>query len=242
MESGSTLSVSVVIPTYNEVSSIQQLLPELSEALERHGVSYEVIVVDDQSTDGTPEAVRSLQETIPSLRLCVRQGARSLARSWHEGYRLAGGNVVATMDADLCHSPQDLIRLLDAVKTTDIVIGSRYTAQGTMPHKSRSAALGSKISQRLTRLVTGLQLTDISHSFRVFRREVFTSLEPHLQQEGNVYMIAFLTQAAALGYTIDEIPITYGARKHGQSKLRLWQEGQRYLRFLVRQAALRLRS
>jgi dolichol-phosphate mannosyltransferase len=138
------------------------------------------------------------------------------------------------MDADLCHDPQDLPRMLEKIADCDMVIGSRYLASGVklMQDKSRLAAGLSVISQSLSRLALGYSGTDMSHSFRMFHKSVFNAVKVDLRHEGNTFMVEFYFETARRGFRIAEIPIIYGKRVHGKTKLDIRKEGLRYLRLL----------
>jgi hypothetical protein len=98
------------------------------------------------------------------------------------------------------------------------------------------------MGQSITRMVTGFTETDTSHSFRMFKKSVFDKIKDRLKNEGNVFLIEFLIHAKKNGYRVTEIPIQYGKRIHGRTKLRVFREGVRYLRYIITLIGIRLRS
>ncbi len=228
--------LSVVIPTFNEKANIEILVPQLIEVFDRRQIDGEIVIVDDSSTDGTRGVLKAFERDLACVHVIYRSPPNSLARSWYEGFSRASKVNTVCMDADLCHDPRYLPPMLDLMDTCDIVIGSRYIEQGqhAMEGKSWHAIMASIIGQYLTRWATGIPARDTSHSFRMFRRQVFQSVRPHLTCEGNAFLVEFIFHAHLAGYRIGEMPIIYGKRIHGVTKLKVSKEGLRFLKLLAR--------
>jgi dolichol-phosphate mannosyltransferase len=200
-------------------------------------------VVDDNSADGSRELFAELAKTHSNLVVSIRQGPPSIARAWFEGFDLASKDNIVCIDGDLCHDPNYFPAMLAQLDAYDLVIGSRYLDRSMMmKDKSWLASYVSFVGQILTRLATGFRETDTSHSFRMFKKGVFQQIKADLRNEGNVFLIEFLIYAKKSGYRVTEIPIEYGKRVHGETKLRVFREGLRYLRFISSILWMRLRS
>jgi len=235
--------LSVVVPTFNERDNIGVLVQQILD-LEWQDVDVEIVVVDDSSTDGTAEVLQELEAKVEGLVAVCRTGPASLSRSWYEGFDRASGDVIVCIDADLCHDPAYFPIMWEKMGDLDVVIGSRYLDDRfrTMEGKSLLPVLASVGGQFLTRVSTGLAQTDISHSFRMFRKSLFDTIKSDLKEEGNVFLIEFLYLARRNGARIGEIPIQYGKRIHGETKLSVSKESRRYLRYtagLLARRALR---
>jgi dolichol-phosphate mannosyltransferase len=236
-------ALSVVIPTYNERENLKVLIPNIQRVFASNDLDGEIVVIDDNSTDGSKEVLLDLVKVHPNLVVRFRNGPPSIARSWFEGFDLASKENIVCIDGDLCHDPNYFPAMFARLGDSDIVIGSRYLDRSMMvKDKSWLASYVSFVGQYLTRLVTGFNETDISHSFRMFRKSVFDGIKGRLRHEGNVFLIEFLINAKRSGCCVTEIPIEYGKRIHGETKLRVFREGLRYLRYIVTVAGMRLRS
>lgn len=235
-------ALSVVIPTFNERENIQILVPRVLEVFARSGIDGEIIIVEDPSTDGSEEVLRALAATYSEVKVIFREPPGSLSRAWHEGFVASSKQNIVCIDADLCHDPAYFPGMLEKMGEYDIVIGSRYLAATgkVMKDKSPVAILCSKLGQYSTRFVFGFQETDTSHSFRMFRKEVFTRIADRLDEEGNVYLVQFLYEAKRVRARVGEIPIVYGKRIHGETKLKISRETLRYFRFLLRTVGRKL--
>jgi len=235
--------LSVVIPTYNECRNIRILIPQIQRVFSRHQIDGEIIVVDDQSSDGTQQALEEICKRDANLRVRFREPPRSIARAWYEGFEMASKENIVCIDADLCHDPEYFPEMLRALTGCDMVIGSRYMYSRTamMENKSILKVYASALARYLTRIATGFRETDTSHSFRMFKREVFTAVKDHLQAEGNVFLIELLIHTKRCGFEVREIPIEYGKRVYGETKLKVSREGVRYLKFIAQTWPTRFR-
>lgn len=225
------MDLSIVLPTYNERENIELVIPEIEQSLKKHKVSAEIIVVDDDSPDGTAEAARNLNKKYGNIAVEVRKGARGIAFAWLRGYEMARGKYIATMDADLCHSPEDLMKMYAKLPGYDLVIGSRHMpgSGGMGQDKTFIQLLASRVARRISSVLIGLHFTDPTHSFRVFRREVFYAVKDKVRSQGNYFLAEFLFYAVRKGYKVAEVPITYRKRAYGRTKLNVWFEGIRFI-------------
>jgi dolichol-phosphate mannosyltransferase len=234
--------LSVVIPTFNECENLKILIPRVQEVFRANDIDGEIVVVDDNSTDGSKEVLEELARRYPNLVVSIRKGPPSIAKAWFEGFELASRENIVCIDGDLCHDPGYFPAMLGELQSHDLVIGSRYLNRSMMMRdKSWLASYVSYFGQYLTRLATGFRETDVSHSFRMFKKSVFERIKPQLKNEGNVFLIEFLIHAKRHGCRVTEIPIEYGKRVHGETKLRVFREGLRYLRYIATIIGMRVR-
>jgi dolichol-phosphate mannosyltransferase len=209
----------IIVPTYNERVN----LPVVVEGVLRHA-NTRVLVVDDQSPDGTGEVADALARAQPG-RVCVlhRTGPRGLGRSYVEALTRAAGepvDLVCQMDADLSHDPAQLPLLFDAAAGADVVIGSRYVPGGRIVNWPWSRRLLSRFANVYIRAVTRLRVHDCTSGFRCWRRDVLAALPiGTLVSDGYSFLVEMLFVAAQDGWRIAEAPITFVERREGESKL-----------------------
>jgi dolichol-phosphate mannosyltransferase len=229
-------SLTVVVPTFNEKENIQILVPLILDVFKANQIDGEIVIVEDPSTDGSAEVLRSLESLHPAVRVIFRTPPGSLSKAWHEGFSAASKAHIVCIDADLCHDPLVFPEMLSKMKAFDLVVGSRYlnSTVAKMEDKSLLAILCSRFGQISSRLVFGFKQTDTSHSFRMFKKKLFNQIAAKLDQEGNVYLIQFLYEAEKTGAKVTEIPIVYGKRIHGETKLKVTKETVRYFKFVFR--------
>jgi dolichol-phosphate mannosyltransferase len=209
----------VVVPTYNE----RENLPVLVEGLMRHP-NVRVLVVDDQSPDGTGDVADALARTFPGrVDVLHRTTRRGFGRSCVDGIRQAVQepvDVVCQMDADLSHDPADLPRILAASDRADVVIGSRYIPGGRILNWPLRRRILSRFANSYIRLVTRLTARDCTSGYRCWRREALAALPfDHIFSDGYSFLIEMLFRAQLQGVRVAEVPITFVERLKGQSKL-----------------------
>jgi len=209
----------VILPTYNERENLALIVPALLDI--EH---LRILVVDDQSPDGTGElADRLAAESRGRVSVLHRQGPRGLGRSYLDGMRQAlktDADVICQMDADLSHQPAELPSLLRASGDADLVIGSRYVDGGSIVNWPLRRALLSKCANRYIRTVTGVSVNDCTGGFRCWRRDALARLPLHrVSSDGYAFLVELLWEAVRARFTVAEVPITFIERRHGASKL-----------------------
>ncbi|MCX8184416.1 MAG: glycosyltransferase family 2 protein [Sulfolobales archaeon] len=213
----SKTDVSIVIPTYNERENITRLIKILHDIATENGFSYEVIVVDDSSPDGTADAVRAVQDRY-NIKLIVRPGKMGLASAVLEGLRVARGSVLVVMDADLQHPPEVLPEMLKkALSECDIVVGSRYVrggyTRGWSPLRKLISRGADSIAKILLPKTRGVK--DTMSGYFVLKREVID--EVSLNPRGFKVLLEILVKGRYKKAC--EHPIEFRARTWGESKL-----------------------
>ena len=209
----------IVIPTFNERDNIAPLLEKLERALE--GISWEAVFVDDDSTDGTIEVLRQACAADRRVRSVRRLGRRGLASAVVEGIQSNFAPYIAVMDADLQHDERLLGPMLQILRQdqADVVVGSRYLAEGGLGDWSQGRRTISRVATELSRLVLrGAHLTDPMSGFFVLKREVFDAAVRRLSQEGYKILLDIVASSPA-PVRIKEVPYVFGLRQHGESKL-----------------------
>ncbi len=207
--------ISIVVPTYNESGNIDNLLQAVSKILECY--DYEIIIVDDNSPDGTAGIVRKIASGNNRIRLVVRSGKLGLGSAILEGFGVAKGNYFLMIDADLSHRPEDIKRLVDSRKEADIVIGSRYIKGGKIVGWPIKRKIISKVAIILVSFFFNISVKDPVSGFALYRKETFKRLDGKLKPIGYKLLLEVLTKSP--GSTVVEIPITFIDRKNGRSKL-----------------------
>eukprot|EP01071_Lankesteria_metandrocarpae_P007071 Lankesteria_metandrocarpae@DN4568_c0_g1_i3.p3 len=227
------VELSVIVPTYNERQNIPILLHLLSETFEtlqpdkvKRKNAYQVVVVDDNSPDKTSEVV---EELIPifedqfDLCLLKRPGKLGLGSAYIDGFsKLAKGELIALMDADLSHHPKYIPEFIEALNTTqaDIVSGSRYIQNGGVCGWNWRRIIISKIANHVARLLLNPPISDLTGAYRIYRRSAFQTIFPKLlKSKGYVFQMEAVVRASAMGLSIIERPIKFVDRLFGSSKL-----------------------
>jgi dolichol-phosphate mannosyltransferase len=217
MEAGvSENHLSLVVPTLNEAGNIDKLLIELTVALSETPLTYEIVVVDDGSTDGTVELVRDWSKRDARVRLFSRTGERGLAGAVLYGWSQSRANLLGVIDADLQHPPELLPELLKQAEKADIAIASRYArAQGTKGWNPLRAAVSRLSTLAAAPLIKkNLGVTDPMSGFFVIRRRCIEGLT--FQTTGFKLLLEILVRGRIR--TVREVPYQFGLRHAGRSK------------------------
>lgn len=220
-----TLDLTVVIPTINEGPNLEQLLPALRTALDELRITYEILIVDGNSSDGTQEIVTRNGAHY------VREEQPGYGAAIVRGISEANGKYVLTMDADQSH-PADVAHGLWSVREkADITIASRYVPGGRADQPAVRLML-SKVLNAFFRKGLDIDVRDLSSGFRLYRKSVFRGID--LQFMNFVIVIEILLRAHAMGFTVQEVPFHYRPRGSGSSKARVINFGRDYLRLFRR--------
>lgn len=209
----------IIIPTYKEKENITKLLPQIFAL----PLELEVIIVDDNSPDGTGEAVKKLQKIFPHLHLIARSGKMGLGSAYIEGFKKAlsiGAEYVMEMDADFSHDPKDIPKLIQAAQTVDLSIGSRKVAGGKIIGWNWWRHFMSNGAMWFSRLILGLKAKDVTAGFRCYARRIIETIPLNeIKSNGYAFQEEMLYRTQKSGFKIIEIPVTFTDRISGQSKL-----------------------
>jgi dolichol-phosphate mannosyltransferase len=209
--------ISIIVPTYNERGSIENLWTAVSNELK--GYDYELVVVDDNSPDGTSNIVRELASRDDRIKLIVRNGKLGLGSAILDGFKIARGDFLLMIDADLSHRPEDIKKLIDSRRDADIIIGSRYISGGKILDWPLQRRIISRIATYLVRIFFNIPVSDPVSGFALYRKEVFQNLDGSLHPTG--YKLLFEILAKSNGFKVIEKPITFINRANGKSKLNI---------------------
>jgi dolichol-phosphate mannosyltransferase len=217
----SSMSNIVIIPTYKEKENAEAIIRAIFSLNEQ----FDILIIDDNSPDGTADIVKGLQPSFPNLYLIERPGKLGLGTAYITGFKWAlekGYNFIYEMDADFSHDPRDLIRLFKACKDegVDLAIGSRYISGVNVVNWPLSRVIMSYVASIYVRMITGMNIMDTTAGFKCYRREVLENIKPeHIRSVGYGFQIEMKFTAWKLGYKIVEIPIIFTDRKLGASKM-----------------------
>jgi dolichol-phosphate mannosyltransferase len=210
--------LSVVVPTLNEAKNLEHLCRRIARAL-RGSVSYEVIVVDDASTDGTADLAESLSSRLP-VRVLRRPAKFGLANAVLDGFKAAKGRFLAVMDADLQHDPAILPKLVLALGENEIAVGSRYAFQGKTCGWSILREAESRLAAFVTRQALTLTVSDPLSGYFAIRRSTFEGIDVPRDVRGWKILLELLARAPDA--SVAEVPFTFRSRKRGKTKMNPW--------------------
>jgi dolichol-phosphate mannosyltransferase len=209
----------VVVPTYNERDNIERLVADILAQDE----GIEVLVVDDDSPDGTGEIVDRKAAGNPRLHALHRPGKLGLGSAYCDGFRLAldkGAEYIVEMDADFSHDPAMLPLFFEKMKDFDLVIGSRYLNGVSVVNWPLRRLMLSYFANVYTRFITGLKISDCTGGFKCFRRTVLESIDlSRIKSDGYSFQIEMNYRCVENGFRIGEIPIIFVDRHAGSSKM-----------------------
>jgi len=229
---GDKLGYSVVSPAHNEEGNLEKLVKSLQEVLAKTAGqnSFEIIIVNDNSTDNSEKLLEKLKSDIKQLVVVNRKNAPGVGNAIREGLAKARGDIIITMDADLSHDPREIPQLLKALEGYDMVCGSRYTQKGigemNLPRK-----IISRTFNNIFKMLLGLCVRDFTSGYRVIRRKVIEGI--HLKNEKFGLYIEIPLKASKKGFRITEAPIHYYGRNEGESKLSYLKEGPEYIKVIL---------
>jgi dolichol-phosphate mannosyltransferase len=214
----------LVIPTYNEAENIGPIVRAVNEEMTRLAPGeYRVLVVDDNSPDGTGKLADQLAEELDAVEVLHRRSKDGLGRAYIAGFEhalAAGADLVIEMDADFSHDPKFLGPLLAAAEDADLVLGSRYVAGGAVRNWGILRKVISRGGSLYARTVLGVGVRDLTGGFKCIRRSVLETIDLNsLRADGYVFQIEVTYRAVRAGFTVREIPITFVDRTAGSSKM-----------------------
>ena len=210
----------LLLPTYDEAANLEAIV---AAARDRLPPDRRVLIVDDNSPDGTGQLADRLAAAHDDVAVLHRPGKQGLGPAYVAGFReaLAGGaELVVQMDADFSHDPDDLPRLLAAAEDADLVLGSRYVAGGGIAEWGPTRRLISRAGSAYARALLGVGVRDLTGGFKVFRRPVLEAIRPEtIPALGYAFQIETTFRALRAGFRVVEVPIVFRDRRVGESKM-----------------------
>jgi dolichol-phosphate mannosyltransferase len=212
----------VIIPTYNEKENIEKMIRKVFTLPK----SFDILIVEDNSPDGTAQIVKKLQTEFPqTLHILERKGKLGLGTAYIAGFKWALSNTyeyIFEMDADFSHNPEDLLNLYEAcaVKGADLAIGSRYKTGVNVVNWPMGRVIMSYYASAYVRRVTGMDVRDTTAGFKCYKRKVLETIEfDKIRFKGYAFQIEMKFTAWKIGFKLEEVPIVFTDRKQGQSKM-----------------------
>jgi dolichol-phosphate mannosyltransferase len=209
----------VIIPTFNELESLPVIISRVRASVPEAFI----LVADDNSPDGTGKLADELAAADDHIKVMHRLGKEGLGAAYLAGFAWAlehGYDVVVEMDADGSHQPEQLQRLLDQLRTADLVLGSRWVAGGGTVNWPKSRQFLSKGGSLYTRVMLGVPLRDVTGGYRAFRADTLRKLDLHeVASQGYCFQVDLAWRAVQRGLVVKEVPITFVERVAGSSKM-----------------------
>ncbi|MDX3855147.1 polyprenol monophosphomannose synthase [Streptomyces sp. AK02-01A] len=209
----------VIIPTYNEAENIRPIVSRVRAAVP----AADILIADDNSPDGTGKIADELAAEDSQVKVLHRKGKQGLGAAYLAGFRWGiehGYGVLIEMDADGSHQPEELPRLLTALKGADLVLGSRWVPGGRVVNWPRSREILSRGGSTYSRVLLGVPIRDVTGGFRAFRRETLEGLGlDAVSSQGYCFQVDLARRAVDAGFHVVEVPITFVERALGDSKM-----------------------
>jgi dolichol-phosphate mannosyltransferase len=212
----------VIIPTYNEKENIEKMIRKVFSLSK----GFDILIVEDNSPDGTAAIVKSLQSEYPvNLHILERKGKLGLGTAYIAGFKWAldkNYEYIFEMDADFSHNPDDLLELYNACSNNgaDVAIGSRYKSGVNVVNWPMGRVIMSYYASAYVRIITGMNVRDTTAGFKCYKRKVLQTIEfDKIRFKGYAFQIEMKFTAWKIGFKIEEVPIVFTDRKQGQSKM-----------------------
>jgi len=228
--------IRVILPTYNEKENLKLLIPELFNIFRENNLDADVLIVDDNSPDGTADFVETISKTYP-IKLIKRECKMGLGSAYILGFKESikdGVNIVFEMDADLSHKPEYVIHFIEKINQGfDMVIGEREKIVGWSIYRKMISRTGNLIG----RYLAGIKISDLTTGYRAYRKDVLKNIDlDKIESNGYAFQLETLYRGIAGGFKVGSIPIIFYDRQNGKSKLSKWD----MLEFLILAIKIRL--
>lgn len=214
------MKILLITPTYNERENIKNLIDRISA---QNIPGLEILVVDDNSPDGTAEVVASISTINPLVHLLRRKNKKGLGPAYLDGFSWALKNnfdLIIQMDADLSHNPDDLKRFIATARNFDFVVGSRYISGGSIKNWQKSRKLLSAFGNWYARKILGINIKDFTGGYNAWRTIIFNKVGlDKIKSNGYSFLSELKYRAAKNGFSFTEIPIIFYERREGRSKM-----------------------
>jgi len=214
---------SILLPTYNEKENLPIMIWLITETMTKHDYDYEVIIIDDGSPDGTLEVAKQLQNIYGADRIVLRPRAKKLGlgTAYIHGLKHATGNFIFIMDSDMSHHPKYIPEFIKLQKESnlDVVTGTRYVEGGGVFGWDLKRKIVSRGANLLTQILLRPGVSDLTGSFRLYKKEILEKLVTSCVSKGYVFQMEMIVRARHGGCSIGEVPIVFVDRFYGESKL-----------------------
>ena len=208
------------MPTYNEKENLPILIDKINRVFTDGKIAGEVVIIDDNSPDGTGQLAEHLKEKYKFLKVIHRPSKLGLGSAYSESFRAAESKLLITMDADLSHDPEYIPRFIEKAEHADVVVGSRYIEGGGIVGWGTYRKVVSKLANFLARISVGAGVSDMTSGYRAYRKEVFEKVTTErIKSSGYAFQLEIIYEIRKKGFKIDEVPIIFTDRRKGESKL-----------------------
>lgn len=220
--------LSVLIPAHNEEDCIEKTITKINNVLKRNKISYEILVINDGSTDKTEKILKSLIPKIKELRYLNNEPPNGYGRAVTKGLRNFKGDYVVITMADLSDNPEDIVKFYrEIVKGYDCIFGSRFIKGGETLNYPYHKLILNRITNSIIRFLFMIRYNDVTNAFKMYKRETIQGLEPLLSKQFNL-TVELPLKAIVRGYSYKILPNSWEGRKKGVSKLKIREMGSRY--------------
>ena len=228
------IKLSIVIPAYNEESSIAETVQTLYDVLQKYKIDHEIVVINDNSKDDTIRVLEQLKKNIHTLVYYTNEGSNGFGYAVRYGLEKFTGDCVAIMMADLSDDPVDLVRFYHRMieDNTDCVFGSRFIKGGKTFDYPLHKLIVNRVANNIIRLVIGAKYNDATNAFKLYKKETVEGIKPFLASHFNL-TIELSLKCIVRGYTYSVVPNSWRNRKYGVSKLKIREMGSRYFFILM---------
>lgn len=226
------LSVSIVLPTYNERENILILIPKIEKLFQENKTFLleEIIIVDDYSNDGTTTVCHKLNRKYQNI-IVLQKEKEGIGAALQYGYNHTKGDIILSMDSDLSFSVEDILRLLGKIgEGYDFVLGSRHIKGGNYEKRRMTTKIKgviSRLGNTFTTVLLRINVHDFSGNFRAIRKTVWKQI--NVTEKTNLMLLEMIVKAQRTNISMTEVPVIFQERKYGKSKLKLWRESFRFL-------------
>lgn len=217
------MKYSVILPTYNEAENLPLMISMLNKAFGEAGLDYEVIIVEDNSPDGTLDVAQKLQRIFGKEHVIIhsRPGKMGLGSAYMDGLKHCHGDFIFLMDADMSHHPNAIPSFIakQAEGDFDVVTGTRYAHGGGVAGWDIKRVITSRGANLLANIFLNPGVSDLTGSFRLYKRSVIEDLMSTVKGRAYVFQMEVIVRAKQKGYSVGEVPIVFVDRLYGESKL-----------------------
>ena len=220
--------LSVIIPARNEADNLTECISEISKELTHHSIDFEILVIDDGSTDNTAVVTKLISESISSVKCIRNEGENGFGRAVRLGLDNFSGDAVAIMMADRSDSPKDLVSYWKCIQGgNDCVFGSRFIRGGKVYNYPLLKLLANRVVNKMIQFAFKIKCNDVTNAFKIYRREVIEGCRPFISPHFNL-TVEIPLKAIVRGYSWKVVPISWKNRTKGVAKLKLREMGSRY--------------
>lgn len=224
--------ISIIVPAHNEEENLQHLMDELVPVLLQYDETkdFELVLVNDNSTDRTPEIIEELGSKNPRIRPVHRHSSPGFGNAVKEGFRNASGDIIIPVMGDLSDDPHDIPKLVQKIEEGyDIAYGSRFTEGGATEGYPKAKMVANRAFNNMVRLLFGIRHKDLTNAFKAYRKEVLERIGiDNLEATGFDLTVEIPLKAHIMGFTSAEVPVTWHGRERGEAKLKLSENGSKY--------------